>query len=118
MLLSMAKITDKKYVHYLLTSSQIHQIKLSTEFFFSFYVFLFNINEEDAVASRAVLIHIYGETIFFKGFCLILSFSESFKMCQHISCCHSLGSTGKLHKIIHIHFGHHLEALSIVSPQE
>lgn len=48
----------KKKKDYLLASSQVYQVKLSTEFLLSFHILLFNINEEDTVAPRAVFVHI------------------------------------------------------------
>ncbi len=42
----------------LLAASQIHQVELSTEFLLRLHVLLLDVDQEDAVTARAVLIHI------------------------------------------------------------
>ena len=44
---------------YLLTASQIHQVELPAELLLRLRVFLLHVDEEDAVAPGAVLVHVW-----------------------------------------------------------
>lgn len=43
----------------LFTSSQIHQIELPTQLLLRLYILLLDVNQEDAVTARAVLVHVW-----------------------------------------------------------
>lgn len=45
-------------VSHLLTTSQIHQVEFSTQLLLSLHVLLLDVDQEDAVATRTVLIHV------------------------------------------------------------
>lgn len=47
---------------YLFTAGQIHQVEFATEFLLCLSVLLLDVNQEDAVTPRAVLIHVYRKT--------------------------------------------------------
>lgn len=49
-------------VSHLLTTSQIHQVEFSTQLLLSLHVLLLDVDQEDAVAPRTVLIHVCTKT--------------------------------------------------------
>lgn len=54
--------TQTSFYPHLLTTSQIHQVEFSTQLLLRLHVFLLDVDEEDAVAARAVLIHVWTKT--------------------------------------------------------
>lgn len=46
---------------YLLTTSQVHQIEFPTQLLLRLRMLLLDVDQEDAVTARAVLIHVYEE---------------------------------------------------------
>lgn len=49
-------------VPYLFTSSQIHQVEFSTKLLLGLHMFLLDVDQEDAMAARAVLVHVCTKT--------------------------------------------------------
>lgn len=45
-------------VSHLLAASQIHQVQFPTQFLLSLHMLLFDVDQEDAVAARTVLVHV------------------------------------------------------------
>ena len=53
---------------YLLAASQIHQVELPTQLLLRLHVLLLDVDQEDAVAPGAVLVHVCAATTRFTGF--------------------------------------------------
>lgn len=49
-------------VFYLLAASQVHQVQFSTQFLLRLHVLLLDVDQEDAVAARTVLVHVWTKT--------------------------------------------------------
>lgn len=73
---SFANNPSAESVSYLLAAGQIHQVEFSTQFLFSLHVFLLDVDQEDAVTARAVLIHVCTKTE------ATLQSGKEFKKCQ------------------------------------
>lgn len=47
---------------YFFAASQIHQVQFSTQFLLSLHMLLLDVDQEDAVAARTVLVHVCTKT--------------------------------------------------------